>query len=189
MTEAEWLACEDTKPMLRYLIGTDSQSVFQATSFPDARGSGRKLRLFACACYYRVDHLLPHPAARAAVEATERFADGEVSREDFDHLRDEVRPLAALANRRWRERNGREVSPLYPEPPASLLAAVELVSESELDVLQLAAFVCDEQPPRAAWIASFNACSHGSKLANPGVGPVDPARRAGEVAERQAHCR
>jgi hypothetical protein len=38
VTEAEWEACEDPKPMLAALCG---------------RASERKLRLFACACVLR----------------------------------------------------------------------------------------------------------------------------------------
>ncbi|HJZ56599.1 MAG TPA: hypothetical protein VKE74_16655 [Gemmataceae bacterium] len=60
MTEAEWLAGDDAKWMLKFLGD-------QATD--------RKLRLYACACCRRVwDSLFPE--CRDAVAVAERFADG-----------------------------------------------------------------------------------------------------------------
>ena len=59
MTEAEWLACDDPKPMLEFLRG---------------KASDRKLRLFACACvrcYW--SHL--SDGSRRAVEVAEREVD------------------------------------------------------------------------------------------------------------------
>ncbi|MDB5310760.1 MAG: hypothetical protein JWO38_4962 [Gemmataceae bacterium] len=64
MTETEWLNCDDPQAMLAYL--------------PDGI-SGRKLRLFACACCRRVWHLLPDERSRRAVELAEKHADGKVS--------------------------------------------------------------------------------------------------------------
>ena len=60
MTEAEWLAATDPQPMLRYLIGTNAPRVQDIDAFPDVRTSHRKLRLFACACYHHISHVLPH---------------------------------------------------------------------------------------------------------------------------------
>jgi hypothetical protein len=74
VTEAEWLACDDQEAMLEALRG---------------RGSGRKLRLFACACCRRAWRYLPNEAARRVVEANERLADGaalpgdELAEDDF----------------------------------------------------------------------------------------------------------
>jgi hypothetical protein len=64
MTEAEWLACSDPRPMLDEFWG---------------RSRDRKLRLFACACVRRVWDLLADPRSRMAVEVAERFADGGAS--------------------------------------------------------------------------------------------------------------
>jgi hypothetical protein len=68
MTEAEWLAGADPEPMLAFLLG---------------RASERKLRLFAAACSRRVWPLIDD-LGRAAVEAAELYADGQI---DSDVLR------------------------------------------------------------------------------------------------------
>src|SRR5262249_2493519 len=60
-TEKEWLACTYPSPMLYFLKG---------------KASDRKFRLFAAACCRGIWHLLANDAARAVVEAAERFADG-----------------------------------------------------------------------------------------------------------------
>jgi hypothetical protein len=55
MTEAEWLACDDPKPMLQFLRGKVSE---------------RKLRLFALACCERINSLISDPRSRAALSFT-----------------------------------------------------------------------------------------------------------------------
>src|SRR5436190_20483072 len=67
MTEAEWLACADPKPMLEFL----------------RRRAERKLGLFAVACCRRVWHLLEDERCRRAVEVAERYAEGQA---DFPEL-------------------------------------------------------------------------------------------------------
>jgi len=61
MTEAEWLACEDPRPML--------------VKFKRRKTCERKLRLFACGCCRRFWHYLTEDACRRAVETAESFAD------------------------------------------------------------------------------------------------------------------
>ncbi|HUR54872.1 MAG TPA: hypothetical protein VMZ71_12120, partial [Gemmataceae bacterium] len=61
MTEAEWLAATDTMEMLEL--------------FRDG-GVSRKLRLYTCACCRACDWLMSVPAARRAVAAAERWAEG-----------------------------------------------------------------------------------------------------------------
>ena len=62
MTEAEWLACEDPMPMLRFLGGCVAE---------------RKLRLFAIACARLAWDHLTDDVMRGAIVAAERCADGE----------------------------------------------------------------------------------------------------------------
>jgi hypothetical protein len=68
MTEAEWLACADPRPMLKARRGGLSL---------------RKLRLFACACARRIRALIPENRYRRLVEAAEAFADGALSADDL----------------------------------------------------------------------------------------------------------
>ncbi len=68
MTEAEWMAFTDPRPMLGALRG---------------RAGDRKLRLFAAACCRRIWELLPDEECRSALETAERFADGLASLESL----------------------------------------------------------------------------------------------------------
>ena len=67
MTRDEWLRSEDPQAMLTWLRDADRVQ------------SDRKLRLFACACVRQVWGLLADTRSRAAVEAAERYADGEAT--------------------------------------------------------------------------------------------------------------
>ncbi|QEG26212.1 hypothetical protein GobsT_09510 [Gemmata obscuriglobus] len=69
MTEAEWLACDNPEAMLQ-VLGTPSP---------------RRMRLFACACCWRIASQLTE-AGRRAIEAAERFADAGAAQ-------DELRPV------------------------------------------------------------------------------------------------
>jgi hypothetical protein len=68
VTEAEWLAATDPAPMLEFLRG---------------KVSGRKLRLFACACCRRVWHLLKYDDSQRAIEVAERYADDAATDEEL----------------------------------------------------------------------------------------------------------
>jgi biotin carboxyl carrier protein len=63
MTEAEWLSCNDARPMLKLLRIT-------------GRANDRKLRLFAAACLRRAWPVLADERGKKYIEATELLADG-----------------------------------------------------------------------------------------------------------------
>jgi hypothetical protein len=73
MTEEEWLACTDPKPMLEFLRAK--------------KASHRKLRLFAVACCRRFRHLLV-PEACEALEVAEKVAEGLVGSEERRRVRE-----------------------------------------------------------------------------------------------------
>jgi len=83
MTEEQWVACSDTDELLAYLR---------------SKKNNRKLRLFGCACYRRIWHLIPDiQSSRSAtdrfynaVEISERYADRLVSAKELDHARIET---------------------------------------------------------------------------------------------------
>lgn len=62
MTEAEWLACTDPEPMLKFLHG---------------KASDRKLRLFALACFRPYRFMLV-PETLEALEVAERLSEGTI---------------------------------------------------------------------------------------------------------------
>ena len=68
MTEQDWLNCTDPEAML----DTIKEKV-----------SNRKLRLFACACFRRIWHLLGDERSREGVEVFERFVDGQATADEF----------------------------------------------------------------------------------------------------------
>ena len=82
MTEAEWLACADPRPMLAFLRG---------------QASDRKFRLFACALgrAVRDSQRLLGPSTAAVAE---RYADGLASDQD---LASERRRNASYPEERW----------------------------------------------------------------------------------------
>jgi hypothetical protein len=69
MTEADWLAYTDARPLLIFLRG---------------KVSDRKLRLFTCACCRRWDHLLKGERTRRALTVSERFADRLADSDELD---------------------------------------------------------------------------------------------------------
>src|SRR5438046_1062316 len=114
MTESDWRAAAEPKPMLRLLLGTDAPRVQDVEAFPDCKASDRKLRLFACACYRRVCHLLPGPLARSGVEVAERFADGRATLDEFRRAGDRLLSALDALEGRWRASRGAERLFLLP---------------------------------------------------------------------------
>ena len=81
MTEAEWQGGGDPQALLAYAAGKLSE---------------RKLRLFACSCVRRHWDQLRHDARpRAAVEVSERFADGLATADELEAAR-QAAEVAAL---------------------------------------------------------------------------------------------
>jgi len=78
MTEAEWLACADPLPMIKFLR---------------RQASDRKIRLFAVACCRRVWASLEHEELREAVLKAESFADGLVDRAEMLEANERARPV------------------------------------------------------------------------------------------------
>jgi hypothetical protein len=68
-TEAEWLACPEVGSLLCRAL--------------ELGASVRKMRRFGCACCRMFWHYLVQPASKAAVEAAEQFALGEISAEQM----------------------------------------------------------------------------------------------------------
>jgi hypothetical protein len=169
VTEAEWLACTDPKPILRFLLGTDYPRVQAVETFPDCLGSDRKLRLFACACYYRIRHLLPDDRARVAVEVAEQVAEGILSTDELQQAEVNVRqPLDALEGQ-WRASRGAERLALLSTHEAIALALVILWPEAQ----------------KAAYYASANAYLALAALSNPGAADSDPGFSASRAAEER----
>lgn len=71
MTDEQWLACADPDAMLESILG---------------RCSNRKMRLFACACCRAIGELIKDPLSWEAIEAAERFADGDISFEAMEEV-------------------------------------------------------------------------------------------------------
>jgi hypothetical protein len=106
MTEQEWLACTDPKPMLEYLRG---------------KVSDRKLRLLGCAYCRGLWPQLKRQASRQAVAVAELFADGEAT----DEQRIEAFEEAGYATEATRSRGERAY--------AIAVAAEEVVEDETCD--------------------------------------------------------
>ena len=74
MTESEWLVSTDVLSL---------RSLFLAGGLFESKGSGRKFRLFVCACCRHIWHLLNDERSRAAVDVAERYADGLATKEEL----------------------------------------------------------------------------------------------------------
>jgi hypothetical protein len=169
MTKQECRACTHPKVMLRFLLGTNSPRVQDVEAFPACKTSDRKLRLFACACYHRIRHLLPEVPAQVAVEVAEQFADGVVSDDERQQAEANVRgPIDALEGR-WRASRGAEHIALLPTHEALALAGVVLWNQAQ----------------KAAYYASSNASHTFAAIANPGAASSDNEFCASQAAEER----
>ncbi|HYT94756.1 MAG TPA: hypothetical protein VEL76_38925 [Gemmataceae bacterium] len=103
MTEQEWDNRDVPGPLL---------------AFVRRRASARKLRLFACACGYRLWHLFEDKRSRKAVSGAERYADGLVSDRELRAVCDAAN---AAYQRRWRPAD-MHVSDREEPSPAAFVA-------------------------------------------------------------------
>jgi hypothetical protein len=72
VTEQEWLACTDPRPMVGFLR---------------SKASDRKVRLLAVACCRRVWATFTDARSRTAIVVAERFADGNATFSELDRAR------------------------------------------------------------------------------------------------------
>ena len=124
MTQQEWLAGDAPDQMLLFLT---------------AAASDRKLLLFACACCRRLWDLLPEGAARHAVEASERFADGEIGAEELQRHWGIVRRLVAGDEARtggWNRLTAAEMEARDAARSGAWSAAHNVVADSSQDERQ-----------------------------------------------------
>ena len=75
MTEAEWLACEDPRPML---------------AFVHKQMSERKLRLFGLGCCQRILAQIQDDRSLRAVKVLERFIEGQATEEELTTAEEEA---------------------------------------------------------------------------------------------------
>jgi hypothetical protein len=115
MTEEEWLATTNLNQMLQNLRPV---------------ASDRKLRLFAIACCGRFPELLTNGHSRQAIEAMERFADGQVGETEIRAMNV---AMEQWLNQRWASRR---------RFPPEDLARILTVSRGD------------------AWSRAFGVCSH-----------------------------
>jgi hypothetical protein len=127
MTEAEWLASNDPKPMWGFVL---------------ANGSERKLRLFSCGRCRSLWHLLPDHRSKKVVEIVERYVDGSASDDERESARADAfdaldAPNSAAGNY------------FQPDAHADMLDAI-------FRLACVAAFAADATPSTLATWSAFN---------------------------------
>jgi hypothetical protein len=139
---------------------------------PFLHASDRKLRLFGCACYYRVCHLLPSEVANLAVETAERFADSLVGPKVLSVVHNDIRGATQDFEDYWRRSRGAEHIAALPAHAALALA-------------------CQVTDPDASWAARHsptNASWTIAAIMNPGAAAYDASFLASEKTEKKAQA-
>lgn len=106
MTEAEWEAGGDPAALLSTLTNLAAENG-EVVSF-------RKRRLLACACANRIRHLLQNSDSERAIDAAERYADGEIDRATLAGFEQAARAASARAVRKAHS--------VWAQLPAALVA-------------------------------------------------------------------
>jgi hypothetical protein len=108
--EAEWMTCATPSSMLQHLRG---------------RASGRKLRLFACACCRRVWHLLIDPRSRQAVAVAEDYAEGLIPEDAREAAHTQARAARDALLERKRTRPEAGLSAAHAAAAAAVMAVTD----------------------------------------------------------------
>lgn len=142
MTEQEWLQAADPVLLLNLLRGSWGK---------------RKLRLFACSCCRRVEHLMTDSRSLRAVEMAERFADGVIDKERYPVRRsarlvgrDAVRNATRAAGRAAAESLETKIEAFFQHIGQNAAAASAWSAAREIDPNYT-----DPAKADAAWDAAF----------------------------------
>jgi hypothetical protein len=189
MTEEEWLASNAPDFLLTYLT---------------AAASDRKLRLFACACCRRVWDLLPEGASRRAVEASERFADGEIDANELQRNWLAARRLVASDEARlggWNRLTAAEMEARDAARSGAWSAAHSVVADTDREERQVQCCLLRDifhpfykRSPLATWLTQevneLAEAMYGERTFDRMSALADALAKAGcDDAVVLAHCR
>jgi hypothetical protein len=146
------------------LAGGDWPGALLLFLVKDGQASGRRLRLFACACVRRLWPLLHHARCRQAVETAEGFADGLAGERELQAARGAI-PYAV-----------RQTS-----PPATSGAGRDIQRELEQSLRAASRDTTQARAEDAAWSAARNAAQAAAKEAWLAVGEVPVGTRTSEA--------
>lgn len=159
MTDAEWNASDDVRPMLRYL-----RDSWQG----DEAELDRLLHRYYVASCRRLWKLLPLEASRTCVEVAERFLDGKATAEELSAAEYEAEGAAFLFER-WDEigrRTGLTFHDLEPDRVSACIRQFEAIPPEDLERLIGKADPNEFESPRdvlgaVAYLVSMSSCYHG----------------------------
>ncbi|HMC63671.1 MAG TPA: hypothetical protein VKI65_01920 [Gemmataceae bacterium] len=167
MTETEWLSCGDPRPMLDFLRETVGD---------------RQLRLFACACFRRIWHLLTDERSRKAVEVIERSAEGKATAAELAAARAAANAAAAAAVEAVSEADA-----MYGEDRST--ACAYAAADAARSAADAPCFML-EAVPRVANASFSAACAVGcaAEAAAYAAAEDDATAKAAEEAARKAEA-